>query len=175
MHSPRRAAVSVLRAWAKGVDYAESLVERQAVRRQLSAPDRALLNALVLGALRHRRLLDHWLAGLRRGRLDHETRDILRVGLCQLLILGLPDHAAVFETVQLGRAPVRGLLNAVLRRAANRRQRLLDEARELPLPTITGLILGEIGRLVKEPPNRKKQRKIPLFTTVHRKHLMIEE
>ena len=132
MHSPRRAAVSVLRAWAKGVDYAESLVERQAVRRQLSAPDRALLNALVLGVLRHRRLLDHWLAGLRRGRLDHETRDILRVGLCQLLILGLPDHAAVFETVQLGRAPVRGLLNAVLRRAANRRQRLLDEARELP-------------------------------------------
>ena len=51
----------------------------------------------------------------------------------------------------------------------------LDEARELPLPTITGLILGEIGRLVKEPPDRKKQRKIPLFTTIHRKHLMIEE
>src|SRR4029453_5348015 len=51
----------------------------------------------------------------------------------------------------------------------------LDDARELPLPTITGLILGEIGRLVKEPPNRKRQRKIPLFTTVHRKHLMLEE
>ena len=43
------------------------------------------------------------------------------------------------------------------------------------LPTITGLILGEIGRLIKEPPDRKKQRKIPLFITVHRKHLMIEE
>src|SRR5262249_45764096 len=27
----------------------------------------------------------------------------------------------------------------------------LDEARELPLPTITGLILGEIGPLVKAP------------------------
>jgi 8-oxo-dGTP pyrophosphatase MutT (NUDIX family) len=51
----------------------------------------------------------------------------------------------------------------------------LDEARELPLPTITGLILGEIGRLVREPPDRKKQRKIPLFITVHRKHLMVEE
>ena len=51
----------------------------------------------------------------------------------------------------------------------------LDDARDLPLPTITGLILGEIGRLVKEPPDRKKQRKIPLFITVHRKHLMIEE
>jgi 8-oxo-dGTP pyrophosphatase MutT (NUDIX family) len=51
----------------------------------------------------------------------------------------------------------------------------LDEARQLPLPTITGLILGEIGRLVKEPPDRKKQRKIPLFITINRKHLMIEE
>jgi 8-oxo-dGTP pyrophosphatase MutT (NUDIX family) len=51
----------------------------------------------------------------------------------------------------------------------------LNEARELPLPTITGLILGEIGRLIKEPPDRKKQRKIPLFITVHRKHLMLEE
>ncbi|MBS0538473.1 MAG: NUDIX domain-containing protein [Proteobacteria bacterium] len=51
----------------------------------------------------------------------------------------------------------------------------LDEARELPLPTITGLILGEIGRLVKEPPDRKKQRRIPLFVTVNRKHLMVEE
>ena len=51
----------------------------------------------------------------------------------------------------------------------------LVEEREVPLTTITGLILGEIGRLVKEPPDRKKQRKIPLFTTVHRKHLMLEE
>jgi len=51
----------------------------------------------------------------------------------------------------------------------------LDEARELPLPTITGLILGEIGRLAKEPPDRRKQRRIPLFITVHRRHLMVEE
>ncbi|MBV8192974.1 MAG: NUDIX domain-containing protein [Alphaproteobacteria bacterium] len=51
----------------------------------------------------------------------------------------------------------------------------LDEARELPLPTITGLILGEVGRLMKEPPDRSQQRKIPLFTTVHRRHLMLEE
>jgi 8-oxo-dGTP pyrophosphatase MutT (NUDIX family) len=51
----------------------------------------------------------------------------------------------------------------------------LDEARELPLPAITGLILGEVGRLAKEPPDRTQQRRIPLFTTVNRKHLMLEE
>ena len=126
MKSPRRAAVSILRAWGKGHAYADSLIERHASRNELSASDRGLLNAIVLGVLRHRRLLDDWIRRLRKGKLDHETRDILRVGLCQLLILRLPDHAAVFETVELGKAPVRGLINAVLRRAVAQRKKLLD-------------------------------------------------
>jgi 16S rRNA (cytosine967-C5)-methyltransferase len=134
MHDPRRAAVSALRAWSKGRDYADSLVERHAQRQQLSKQDRALLNAIVLGVIRHRRLLDHWIAKLRKGRLDHETRDILRVGLCQLLILELPDHAAVFETVELGRSPVRGLLNAVLRRATKQRKDLIADRDAAPPP-----------------------------------------
>ncbi len=131
MKSPRRAAVSILRAWAKGHAYAENLIERHASRNELSAPDRALLNAIVLGVLRHRRLLDEWIGHLRKGKLDHETRDILRVGLCQLLILQLPDHAAVFETVNLGKSPVRGLINAVMRKAVATRKQLLDLS-ELP-------------------------------------------
>jgi 16S rRNA (cytosine967-C5)-methyltransferase len=76
-----------------------------------------LLQAILFGVLRHRRLLDHWIGKLRDGKVDPETRDVLRVGLCQLLILGLPDHAAVNETVEAGKASVRGLVNAVLRRA----------------------------------------------------------
>ncbi|MFC7337238.1 RsmB/NOP family class I SAM-dependent RNA methyltransferase [Haloferula chungangensis] len=129
--SPRRAAVSILRAWEKGHVYADGLIERHASRNDLSSADRGLLNAIVLGVLRHRRLLDHWIGKLRKGKLDHETRDILRVGLCQLLILNLPDHAAVFETVELGKSRGRGLINAVMRRAASSRQKLLDTA-ELP-------------------------------------------
>lgn len=128
MKSPRRAAVSILRAWSKGHAYAENLIERHASRNDLSSADRALLNAIVLGVLRNLRLLDHWIAGLRKGKLDDETRDILRVGLCQLLILQLPDHAAVFETVELGKSSVRGLINAVMRRAATNRKELLDTA-----------------------------------------------
>lgn len=126
MKSPRRAAVSILRAWSKGHVYAEGLIERHASRNSLSSADRALLNAIVLGVLRNLRLLDHWIAELRKGKLDDETRDILRVGLCQLLILRLPDHAAVFETVELGKSSVRGLINAVLRRAVASRKKLLD-------------------------------------------------
>ena len=131
MKSPRRAAVSILRAWSKGHAYAENLIERHASRNDLSAADRALLNAIVLGVLRNLRLLDHWIGQLRKGKLDDETRDILRVGLCQLLILELPDHAAVFETVELGKSAARGLINAVMRRAAATKKKLLDVS-ELP-------------------------------------------
>jgi 16S rRNA (cytosine967-C5)-methyltransferase len=126
MKSPRRAAVSILRAWTKGHAYAENLIERHASRNDLSSADRALLNAIVLGVLRNLRLLDHWIGQLRKGKLDDETRDILRVGLCQLLILELPDHAAVFETVELGKSAGRGLINAVMRRAASTKKTLLD-------------------------------------------------
>jgi 16S rRNA (cytosine967-C5)-methyltransferase len=126
MKSPRRAAVSILRAWSKGHAYAENLIERHASRNSLSSADRALLNAIVLGVLRNLRLLDHWIAELRKGKLDDETRDILRVGLCQLLILQLPDHAAVFETVELGKSGARGLINAVMRRAASTKKKLFD-------------------------------------------------
>jgi 16S rRNA (cytosine967-C5)-methyltransferase len=128
----RQAAVSALHAWAQGHDYAESLIDRHAQRRKLSSPDRGLLQAILFGVLRHRRLLDHWIGKLRDGKLDPETRDVLRVGLCQLLILNLPDHAAVNETVEAGKANVRSLVNAVLRRATTSRKRLLDELADLP-------------------------------------------
>jgi 16S rRNA (cytosine967-C5)-methyltransferase len=79
-------------------------------------------------------LLDHWISKLRDGKVDAETRDILRVGLCQLLILNLPDHAAVNETVEAGKASVRSLINAVLRRATVARKPLLEEVPDLPQP-----------------------------------------
>jgi 16S rRNA (cytosine967-C5)-methyltransferase len=128
----RQAAVSALRAWAKGHDYAESLVERHAHRRMLSSADRNLLQAILFGVLRNRRLLDHWIEELRKGQLDPDTRDILRVGLCQILLLGIPDHAAVNETVEVGKAAVRGLINAVLRRAIVQREQLTADVSELP-------------------------------------------
>jgi len=128
----RQAAVSALRAWAKGHDYAESLVERHAQRRMLSSADRALLQAILFSVLRHRRVLDHWIGKLRHGKLDADTRDILRVGLCQILILNIPDHAAVNETVEAGKTSVRPLINAVLRKAISSRKRLMEELDDMP-------------------------------------------
>ena len=130
----RQAAVSALRAWAKGHDYAETLIDRHAHRRMLSSSDRGLLQAILFGVLRNRRVLDHWIGILRDGKVDPETRDVLRVGLCQILILDIAEHAAVNETVEAGKASVRGLINAVLRRSIISRKRLLDEIPDLPLP-----------------------------------------
>ncbi len=98
----------------------------------MSASDRALLQAILYAVLRHRRLLDHWITKVRHGHLDPETRDVLRVGLAQLLLLDIPEHAAVNETVECGRANVRGLINAVLRRAIEMRNKLLAEVDHVP-------------------------------------------
>ena len=51
----------------------------------------------------------------------------------------------------------------------------LDKARELPLPTITGLILGEVGRLMLEPRTAGGGHFIPLFKTIRGKHLLLQE
>lgn len=93
-----------------------------------------MLQSIVSSVLRNRRVLDHWISKLRKGKLDHETRDILRVGICQLLLLGVADHAAVNETVNCGKASVRGLINAVLRQAIERRKRLVNDMKDLSPP-----------------------------------------
>jgi 16S rRNA (cytosine967-C5)-methyltransferase len=130
-HNIRRAAHAALHSWGNGHDYAETLVERHAQRYQLSSPDRNLLHAIIFGVLRNRRLLDHFISKLRQGKLDHDARDLLRIGLFQILILNIADHAAVNETVEAGKANIRGLINAVLRRATGQRGQLLEKIAEL--------------------------------------------
>lgn len=128
----RLCAWQILRHWSPQGHYAEEMVERAAAQHQLSGPNRALLNALVMAVLRHRSLLDAWIDHLRDGgSLEDDAREWLRLGLVQLHILGLPDHAAVNETVDLaGRA--KGLVNAVLRRSLRERDDLQSLRRQVP-------------------------------------------
>ena len=120
----RLCAWQVLRRWSPKGTYAEDMVDRMAAQQQLSGPNRSLLNAIVLAVLRHRTLLDAWIDHLRDGGgLEDDAREWLRIGLVQLHIMGMPDHAAVNETVALaGRA--RGLVNAVLRRSLREKESL---------------------------------------------------
>ena len=99
----------------------------------LSPPNAAFLHDIVLTTLRNVTLLDFWADHLTGGKhLDHRTRWLLRIGLCQLFLLGVPSHAAVNETVAAaGRSGA--LVNAVLRRAGREEAALRSMSEEQPL------------------------------------------
>ena len=81
--SVRAIAVRCLTRWAKGGIFAETLIDRSGAT--LSSPDRALLQAIVLGTLRHLRRLEYICNSLRQGKLEDAARWPILTGLCQLL------------------------------------------------------------------------------------------
>jgi 16S rRNA (cytosine967-C5)-methyltransferase len=114
----RRAAFRVVRRVAEQGAFADQALHAEA--RGLDPRERALARQLAFGAIQRRRTLDHVVGALTdRRRLDPPVRVALQLGLLQLLFLdGIPDHAAVDESVGLvKRSRGAGLVNAVLRRA----------------------------------------------------------
>ena len=99
----------------------------------LIRPDRAFALELFYGVLRNITLLDFWIDRLRTSRIDIAMRDILRLGLYQLFLLGTARHAAVFETVALAPKKQRAVINGVLRAATRRREELCNQADAQPL------------------------------------------
>ncbi|MGI8593298.1 MAG: 16S rRNA (cytosine(967)-C(5))-methyltransferase RsmB [Solirubrobacteraceae bacterium] len=129
----RAVAFAVLgRVFEEGA-YADRALLAEADRHGLSGRDRALATAIAYGAIQRRATLDHVveeLAGRRVRRLDSPVLHALRLGLQQILFMGgIPDHAAVDESVELAKAHHprgAGLVNAVLRRAAREGLALVD-------------------------------------------------
>lgn len=88
------------------------------------ARDRALLEAICFAVLRSRArseaALAAWMAKPLQ-RADNELRALLHVGFAQVVVMGLPAHAALSATVEatraLGRPHQDKLVNALLRRA----------------------------------------------------------
>lgn len=85
----------------------------------------------VAGITRWQRWLDFILSTYYRGRLDKmepTLRQILRLGLYELLFLDTPAHAAVNESVELAKKTVRpqagGLVNGILRTVLRNRENL---------------------------------------------------
>ena len=143
--------------------------------------ERALLFALFYGTVERTLTLDYHigtLAGRSAASLDPHTRALLRMGLYQLLYMDIPAHAAVGETVALGRhAGERGLVNGVLR-AAIRQGELLPPPRErdaarhlsvaysIPAPTVR-YFLGRLGEEETEALLSAFNRRPPLFLRVN--------
>lgn len=133
----RGLALDVLGEWAVGERFAADLLERAQRDAGLFGSDAGFLRDIVLTTLRNMSLLDHWITVLTEGKhLDHRSRWGLRIGLCQILIQKVSEHAAVNETVAAtGRA--RSLINAVLRRACRESAELIAQVETLPLETRT--------------------------------------
>jgi 16S rRNA (cytosine967-C5)-methyltransferase len=122
---PRRAAYDVLRAVADRDAYANLLLPALLSERGLTGRDAAFATELTYGTLRGRGTYDAILAACSdRDELDPPVRDVLRLGVHQLLATRVGDHAAVATSVDLakdvcGPRPS-GFVNAVLRRVATR-------------------------------------------------------
>jgi 16S rRNA (cytosine967-C5)-methyltransferase len=119
----RKAAFDVLLAVERGQAHSDDLLRGKAVS-ALSAPDRNLATALVLGVLRWQIQLDHQLQTLLahpNAKLAPEIRIALRLGAFQILHLDrIPARAAIDESVELakqaGHRFASAMVNAVLRK-----------------------------------------------------------
>jgi 16S rRNA (cytosine967-C5)-methyltransferase len=126
MPSPRQICIQTLLEWEKGKHFSDEILHNTLDRQRLTPLDRAFLMETFFGVLRNLSRLDFLIGRLREGRIDPETRAVLRLGLYQIFHMRTAAHAAVNETVNLaGRA--RGLVNAILRRAL-REKAELEEA-----------------------------------------------
>jgi len=129
----RRCAFDALTAWEDTSRYAADLLDEFARRQRLSPPDRGLAQELLYGTIRNLYLLDELTEHFRRGSIKPQTRNLLRLGLYQLFLSGIAEHAAVNETVALARPHERSLVNAILRGAQRQKPELLAEIETWPL------------------------------------------
>jgi 16S rRNA (cytosine967-C5)-methyltransferase len=131
--SARQIALQALRVWRKQKRFADSIVSEFLASSELTPSDRAFALELFYGVLRNLTLLDFWIGCLRASRIESDLRNILQLGLYQLLFLKTAEHAAVHETVSLAPKRLRTIINAMLRTATRQRSDLLARAEAQPL------------------------------------------
>ena len=127
----RRLAAEILERVEKGA-WASRLLAARADRLS-DRRDRALLSRLVLDTLRWQGALDPRLSAHLSHPLDRlapPVRALLRLGLCQALVMGIPAPVAVSTVVDAARSAGAGrgagLINAVLRRCCRQPAAPLD-------------------------------------------------
>lgn len=139
---PRKLALSVLHLVQRGGKDTDFALEEVLGSSGLEKRDRAFCQLLALGTLRHRAVADAVLAQCLQKPLDAKkaayVQDVLRMGVAQLLWLGVPSHAAVHSSVELiKQSKFRGftkLVNGVLQRVNREGQSLLAA---LDIPRLT--------------------------------------
>lgn len=118
-HTARHVALDTLMRIDTGGAFANLALSQALARSDLAARDRGLVTELVYGTTRMRRACDWLVDRYLVQAVQHDVRNVLRLGAYQLAFMHTPAHAAVSETVSLAPRRARGLVNAVLRRVAD--------------------------------------------------------
>ena len=116
--NPRALALEVLTRCESG-GYSNIALDTVIKRNDLSSNDRALMTALIYGVIERKITLDYIISSLSsisNSKIEKDTRNILRMGLYQLIYMQkIPAHAALNETVELANKRSKGFVNAILR------------------------------------------------------------
>src|SRR5882757_6896952 len=122
--NPRQSCLYALLEWEKGKHFSDEILHTALEKEPMSPLDRAFFMETFFGVLRNLSRLDFLIGRLRDGRVDPQTRAVLRLGLYQVFHMRTAPHAAVNESVSLG-GHARGLINAILRRALREKEALV--------------------------------------------------
>lgn len=146
----RKLALNILNHLARSDDLLDTVMERFAGgQADLSPEDRRLVNAIVFGVMRWRRLLDHLIkqhAALPPAKISPEIRNILRIALFQIFYLDrVPDFASVNTAVEMAKRFVSvkssRFVNGLLRNAL--RNRPTDIQTILPADPVSALAISQ--------------------------------
>lgn len=129
----RRLALDTLCKCETAAQYANLALDAKIKKFNISGDDRSLFTFLVYGTIEHKLTLDYYvslLSSLSDEKIDTETRNLLRLGLFQLIYTRTPQHAAVNETVALAPLRSRSFVNAILRGYIRKKQSLALPSKE---------------------------------------------
>ena len=132
MSSAREAALEALQRCRRSGAWSAAAMDAAIKKYGLDGRDSALASRLFMGVLQNLDYCDYYVNYYHSGgaaNMEPKLRDILRLGVCQLLFLDkIPARAAVNESVALckqgGLSRAAGLVNAVLRRVSENRENL---------------------------------------------------
>ena len=136
IEKPREIALRVLLKADKSGEILDRILGDALGKPKYDARDRGLIQELVCGVVRHRRLLDFLLGKFVKRRPEVRLQTILQLGAYQLLFVSrVPDYAVLDEMVNLaksgGGSHAARFINGVLRRITREREQLEAECESL--------------------------------------------
>lgn len=162
MTDPRYLAVNLLCKTFRSGSYSNIQLSSALSSSDMEPRDKKLCSALYYGVIERKLTLDHIIgehSSRSLAKLDDSVLNILRCGLFQILYMdGIPDNAAVNESVNLAKAMKKtsasGMINAVLRNFIRREKEIKlpsDEIQRASVkysapPELVTALIGDYGQ-----------------------------